>query len=253
MKKLGVEAAIAAFLLLAGIVEGRSQTWNTQMINPGSVQSPRSICYDDGGNPIVFYLSSNTLYSSKWNGATWTTRDCSSLNYLHGATRADTLIHVVGAWSGSSDTYHRIIRLDGSLKSTFTLDASTYITDGDVTTSPTNEVLWCYSWGPGIMFRRYDPATGQWSVRDTVDEGPSLSSPCITTSADGRIWIAYQDGLGLNLKMARSRGDIWDVWTIDTEGNVGSNPQIVVDAGNVAHMTYYDATNRRLKYASFAP
>ena len=242
-------------VLTIPIFVATSQTWQTQLVNPGSINNPRSVCYDDSGFPIVIYtVNAYQIFFSRWNGTSWESREIvHAQNYsatFIAAIRKDSLIHCFYYYSSNYYTYDVQLRLDGTVKTSTTV-GYTSGSDGDVAVEPTGEMVFVYSYN-GIRARRYSFSTNVWSPEEIVDGSVSLSNPAIATSSSGAIWVAYKDGLGLNLKVARSNATGWNVWFVDTDGNVGQNPQIQVDASNTAHITYYDATNRSLKYATFS-
>ena len=254
------------FLLILLSTNSYTQTWNLQMVNPGVINGPKSILYDDAGNPVIFYAIRQKILFSEWNGTSWKSKVLADFSYqanqftwyVFKAIKLDTSYYLLFDYSFyvqpnfAYNYYCYQISSNGTVIKILnpgSFDAASLIGKG------TTAYL-AYSTSGNLYIKNLDITNNNWSSSQIVDGSGTIGGYELDLTSDnnGRIWICYFDNVGRNLKVARSKSNSdWDVWSVDTGGDVGQYSQIWVDDNNIAHVAYYDATNKKLKYATFNP
>ncbi|MDP2208329.1 MAG: hypothetical protein Q8K98_06100 [Bacteroidota bacterium] len=237
------------FLLLVPILIF-GQTFNTQTVTSGNINSNRSISYGPSGEPYILFHNQYSLHLSFWNGGSWQTNHIGGTWSNIKIFRTDTCFYYVGS-SGSYIYFHRL-----SFAGIAT-QLGNFGPVGEWSACLANDkinILIAYHNG-GLYFRKFNLLTHSASTAEIADGLSSSGTQSdITQGTDNRIWISYKEYNNQDIRMARSKhSGGWDWWYVETTGDVGNYSQIAIDASNVAHITYYDATNRRLKYATFNP
>lgn len=241
---------ILVFILLLVPILIWGQTFNTQTVTPGSINSNSSISYGPTGAPYILFVNSNSLHLTYWNGTSWTTRNIGGFWHRANILRADTCFYYV-ADNGSNHLYFYRLSFTGISTQ---LGNFYGVHDWAISIGANNNINIVYRWN-GLYYRNFNVLTQGFSTPELVDGLITTGYwPSVATSGDGRIWISYKENTNADLRMARRKvAGGWDSWYVETTGDVGNYSQIAIDASNVAHITYYDATNRRLKYATFNP
>jgi len=236
-----------------------AQTWNSLLLNPGSIHSINSISSNNSDGLCIVYMNSYKVTLSFYNGTYWKDYTLTSKNTEYTSPQiinADSLIWV--GWV--SKYYFHLLSFDKSSEQvsmkpvgprTYTPPSTPSFAFDEI-----NKRIYVafYDGSATDQFLKYiefNMDTDNWINNKTIDPLTEAGiNPCLVKDDNNDLWVSYYEKVGQNLKLATNKyNSEWVTFYISTAGNIGQFSKSFIDDSGFINIIYYDATNQELKQA----